>query len=272
MLNILLSFAQFEREVSGERIRDKVAASKKKGIWIGGAVPTGYVAINKKLKIKPEEGEMIRFMFESYLKHKSITAVCKLVKDKFSHMRLAETLDKSKDQIRRLLNKLKRTNDITTTRIGCATLVRLINYNKYQGFEDTTPDTTATCPPNESQLIADYPPMTEERKQGNNVNNEKKLVGREIFEQKRTGGGLVGLGDVLARQGLGAGAKFKYHFTQLPPDWTELERYVAEKNIHINLEGFYSYYESNGWCERSGKKLDGWHFALCYAHKTGEYL
>ena len=67
-----------------------------------------------------------------------------------SHMRLAETLDKSKEQIRRLLNKLKRTNDITTTRIGCATLVRLINYNKYQGFEDTTPAPTATCPPDES--------------------------------------------------------------------------------------------------------------------------
>ena len=64
-LNILLSFAQFEREVSGERIRNKVAASKKKGMWMGGAVPTGDVAINKKLKIKPEEGEMIRFMFES---------------------------------------------------------------------------------------------------------------------------------------------------------------------------------------------------------------
>ena len=105
-------------------------------------------------------------------------------------MRLAETLDKSKDQIRRLLNKLKRTNDITTTRIGCATLVRLINYNKYQGFEYTTPDPTATCPPDESHFIADYPPTTEERKQGNNVNNEKKLVGREIFKQKRTGGGL----------------------------------------------------------------------------------
>lgn len=189
-----------------------------------------------------------------------------------SHMRLAETLDKSKDQIRRLLNKLKRTNDITTTRIGCATLVRLINYNKYQGVEDITPDTTATCPPDDSHLIADYPPTTKERKQGNNVNNEKKLAEPAIFEQKRTGGGLVGFGDVLARQGLGVGTKFKYHFTQFPPDWQEVERYVAEKNIHINLEGFYSYYESTGWCERNGKKLDGWHFALCHTHKTGEYL
>ncbi len=189
-----------------------------------------------------------------------------------SHIRLAETLNKSKDQIRRLLNKLKRTNDITTTRIGCATLIKLINYNKYQGFEDITPDTTATCPPDECHLNAFYPLTTKERKQGNNVNNEKKLAEPALFEQKRTGGGLVGLGDVLARQGLEVGAKFKYHFTQLPPDWQKVERYVAEKNIHINLEGFYSYYESTGWCERNGKKLDGWHFALCHTHKTGEYL
>ena len=71
------------------------------------------------------------------------------------------------------------------------TLVRLLNYNKYQGFEDISPDTTATCPPNESRLIANYSPTTEERKQGNNVNNEKKLAEPAIFEQKRTGGGLV---------------------------------------------------------------------------------
>lgn len=99
----------------------------------------------------------------------------------------------------RLLNKLKRTNDITTARIGCATLVRLINYNKYQGFEDAVPDPTATCSPDESRLIADYPPTTEEIKECNNVDNEKKLAEPAIFEQKRTGGGLVGLGDVLVR-------------------------------------------------------------------------
>ncbi len=111
MLNILLSFAQFEREVSGERIRDKVAASKKKGMWMGGAVPTGYVAINKKLKIKPEEGEMIRFMFESYLKHKSITAVCKLVKDNYG-------IEYRREMIKRLLKnpvylgKVKHKNEL----------------------------------------------------------------------------------------------------------------------------------------------------------------
>ncbi len=50
-LNVLLSFAQFEREVTGERIRDKIAASKRKGIWVGGSVPLGYESRNKKLVI-----------------------------------------------------------------------------------------------------------------------------------------------------------------------------------------------------------------------------
>ena len=49
-LNVLLSFAQFEREVIGERVRDKIAASKRKGIWVGGSVPLGYRSVNKKLR------------------------------------------------------------------------------------------------------------------------------------------------------------------------------------------------------------------------------
>ena len=83
MLNVLLSFAQFEREISGERIRDKVAASRKKGMWTGGVVPFGYIPINKKLVIKEHEAEIVRFMFEGYVKYKSITGICKLIKDKF---------------------------------------------------------------------------------------------------------------------------------------------------------------------------------------------
>src|SRR4249920_2237575 len=54
-LNVLLSFAQFEREVIGERVRDKIAASKAKGIWVGGSVPLGYKSIDKKLVIVPDE-------------------------------------------------------------------------------------------------------------------------------------------------------------------------------------------------------------------------
>jgi DNA invertase Pin-like site-specific DNA recombinase len=56
-LNVLLSFAQFEREVIGERVRDKIAASKRKGLWVGGPVPLGYRCIDKKLVVVPEEAE-----------------------------------------------------------------------------------------------------------------------------------------------------------------------------------------------------------------------
>ena len=54
-LNVLLSFAQFEREVIGERVRDKIAASKRKGLWVGGPIPLGYATVKKKLIVVPEE-------------------------------------------------------------------------------------------------------------------------------------------------------------------------------------------------------------------------
>src|SRR5256885_5242335 len=65
-LNVLLSFAQFEREVTGERIRDKVAASKKKGMWMGGNVPLGYDADERTLVINPAEAETVRRIFALY--------------------------------------------------------------------------------------------------------------------------------------------------------------------------------------------------------------
>ncbi len=66
-LNVLLSFAQFEREVTGERIRDKIAASKKKGLWMGGFPPLGYDVRERKLVINPAEAEAVREIFRRYL-------------------------------------------------------------------------------------------------------------------------------------------------------------------------------------------------------------
>src|SRR5436190_17237137 len=66
-LNVLLSFAQFEREVTGERIRDKIAASKQKGIWMGGNPPLGYDAHERKLIVNPAEAEAVRGIFALYL-------------------------------------------------------------------------------------------------------------------------------------------------------------------------------------------------------------
>lgn len=71
-LNMLLSFAQFEREVSSERVRDKIRASKAKGIWMGGVPRLGYDVINKKLIINPAEAEQVRQLFGKYLELQSV--------------------------------------------------------------------------------------------------------------------------------------------------------------------------------------------------------
>ncbi len=74
-LNVLLSFAQFEREVTGERIRDKIAASKKKGMWMGGNVPLGYDADERALTINPAEAETVRHIFALYREHGCVRRV-----------------------------------------------------------------------------------------------------------------------------------------------------------------------------------------------------
>jgi site-specific DNA recombinase len=71
-LNVLLSFAQFEREVTGERIRDKIAASKKKGMWMGGFVPVGYLKRDRRLVIDAVEAETVRLIFRRYTELKSV--------------------------------------------------------------------------------------------------------------------------------------------------------------------------------------------------------
>jgi site-specific DNA recombinase len=77
-LNVLLSFAQFERELSSERVRDKIAASRRKGKWTGGTVPLGYDARDKKLVVNKAEAETVRYIFKRYLELQSFG---KLVED-----------------------------------------------------------------------------------------------------------------------------------------------------------------------------------------------
>ena len=72
-LNVLLSFAQFEREVIGERVRDKIAASKRRGIWVGGPVPLGYRSVDKKLEVVPKDATLVRKIFADYLRLGSIS-------------------------------------------------------------------------------------------------------------------------------------------------------------------------------------------------------
>lgn len=90
-LNVLLSFAQFEREVTSERIRDKIAASKKKGMWMGGPVPLGYKVINRKLIIDNAEAPSVRHIFDTYEQCKSVKTLKRLLNNqpkKFSRGQL----------------------------------------------------------------------------------------------------------------------------------------------------------------------------------------
>ena len=79
-LNMLLSFAQFEREVSSERVRDKIRASKAKGLWVGGTPRLGYDVINKKLIINAKEAEQVKHLFEKYLELQSVNDLTEYAK------------------------------------------------------------------------------------------------------------------------------------------------------------------------------------------------
>ena len=95
-LNVLLSFAQFEREVTGERIRDKIAASKKRGMWMGGFVPVGYVQRGHGLVIDEREAETVRLIFRRYNELKSV----RLLKQDLDRRALVSKIRTSKNGLR----------------------------------------------------------------------------------------------------------------------------------------------------------------------------
>src|ERR1700694_4715279 len=81
-LNVLLSFAQFEREVTSERIRDKIAASKRKGLWVGGTLPFGYEMKDGKIAIVEEEAELVRSIFRRYLELGSVNELLRDLRER----------------------------------------------------------------------------------------------------------------------------------------------------------------------------------------------
>lgn len=81
-LNMLFSFAQYEREIIAERTRDKMTASRKKGMWMGGTVPFGYDAVDKKLVINKEEAEILHFIYDRFIETESVVQVVKEVREK----------------------------------------------------------------------------------------------------------------------------------------------------------------------------------------------
>jgi site-specific DNA recombinase len=92
-LNMLLSFAQFEREVTGERIRDKIYASKRKGIWMGGPVPLGYDVVDRKLVVNQTEAEQVRSIMQLYLKVSSVPELVNILADSKSRTKIQHRKD-----------------------------------------------------------------------------------------------------------------------------------------------------------------------------------
>ena len=101
-LNILLSFAQFEREVTAERIRDKMAASRRKGIWMGGVPPYGYLVDNRKLVVDETEADDVRWIFARFLELGSATILAKEIAARGIRTRAGNVMDKK--FLYRLLN------------------------------------------------------------------------------------------------------------------------------------------------------------------------
>jgi site-specific DNA recombinase len=117
-LNVLLSFAQFERELIGERVRDKIAASKRKGIWVGGPVPLGYAAVDKKIVVVAAEAAAVRTIFARYLELGSVRA-------------LAQDLDRR--GIRSKPRRLSNGRTIGGGRFGIGALAYLLKNRFYIG-------------------------------------------------------------------------------------------------------------------------------------------
>jgi len=120
-LNILLSFAQFEREVIGERIRDKFAASKRKGMWMGGHPPLGYDIKDRKLIINPDEAKIVRQIFKRFTVLKSTTLLSRELRDQGVRTKDFTTLEGrrheghviSKGYLYRMLNNVIYIGDIS---------------------------------------------------------------------------------------------------------------------------------------------------------------
>ena len=102
-LNILLSFAQFEREVTAERIRDKFAASRAKGMWMGGWAPLGYDVQDRKLVVNPAEAKTVRMIFERFVEIGSATVLAKALRAEGVTTKRGSPIDKK--YLYRLLNK-----------------------------------------------------------------------------------------------------------------------------------------------------------------------
>ena len=185
-----------------------------------------------------------------------------------SYQHLADALHKSRDEIKRLLKKLKDIHEVETIRVGNALLLRMPNYLKYMGFMEKKKEKSARPSPAENPAPAPDESINKESKEGNNVIRKENLYTPQHF-QNTSSGELRSIGSVFARQ---IKSVMPYHFDQLPPDEDEVRRYITEKELTVDLDRFFDHYYSTGWCDQKGRRIDGWHFALSRLANYGEWL
>ena len=185
-----------------------------------------------------------------------------------SYQHLADALNKSRDEIKRLLKKLKDIHEVETVRIGNALLIKLPNYLKYMSLPDKKKGKSARPQPSENPEQIPDESTNKESKEGNNFIRKENLYRPQVFSNY-SNGGLRSIGSIFAQQMKNA---LPYHFNEFPPDENEVRRYVAEKDMDIDLDRFFDHYYSTGWCDKKGRRLDGWHFALSRLANHGEWL
>jgi DNA invertase Pin-like site-specific DNA recombinase len=130
MLNILLSFAQFEREMTGDRIRDKIRMQRSKGMWTGGTVPLGYDNIDKKLIINEEESKRINLIFDTFIKTESISETLKVLNNP------DDPLNTLKETIKTKFYESKSGNIFGNTNFNRGSLHKLLKNKIYIGLTE----------------------------------------------------------------------------------------------------------------------------------------
>jgi len=130
MLNILLSFAQFEREMTGDRIRDKIRMQKSRGMWTGGAVPLGYDIIDKKLIINIEESKKVKLIFNTFIRTRSISETLKVLNNPNDPLNTFKEIIKTKSRI----SKKNLNNNIGNKRFNKNSLYEILKNKLYNGL------------------------------------------------------------------------------------------------------------------------------------------
>lgn len=130
MLNILLSFAQFEREMTGDRIRDKIRMQKSKGMWTGGSVPLGYDIIDKKLIINEEESKKVKLIFNTFIRTRSISETLKVLNNPSDPLNTFKEIIKTKSRV----SKKNPNNNIGNKRFNKSYLYKILKNKVYNGL------------------------------------------------------------------------------------------------------------------------------------------